>query len=652
MAMVLYIQVGSIELSYWFLRFLLEEKGILCTAPTGMAAGPAPESGSDQHGGYRRALPQYSRMGERLRRTVPGPVQCSVSCRGRLCKYENPERLRPEEQALSGVYSSWVTDGILAMARPSTEVIHKYDIITQFQENNIKSVINLQQRGEHSSCGFPLKPESGFTYLPRTFMDNGIFFYNFCWKDYGVVSLTAILDMVKVLTFALQEGKVAIHCHAGLGRTGVLISCYLVYSARFSADQAVLAVRRRRPNAVQTREQLLCVQKFAQFLWPLQSVFPGVPGLPRDNEDKPRASTQPFNLSQFLKHQQHLLHGYEARKLRFLPKIVHVVCTCLLKVATRTYEPERKSSDPGDMKKPISQHVLCLQGCSDCSLQDLPSGSCTELMSEMERLSSFPKFSRPLCAKFRCRSSSDSQLLDHARNGLMCGDDKPDAGASRTSSPLHLPCVPLHLHKDLSSSLGSQSVSSFFARSSSSFHSPHIYSETDHRMKVAEALSAPPPVEGSMVWCQVAEWQAALNQQDEAWDRLQEERCPIVLSSLMFSWLACLCEPALSWSSLQKAWSPDCPPISKGLHPLEKAVQHTLGCIVDCIAKLGTLPESLELFLVARIICAFTQDFEATGHQELARTLHQVLLSALAQRRSELSQRPERPHKTNYCLSG
>jgi len=28
---------------------------------------------------------------------------------------------------------------------------------------------------------------------------------------------------VQVLSFALTEGKVAVHCHAGLGRTGVLI---------------------------------------------------------------------------------------------------------------------------------------------------------------------------------------------------------------------------------------------------------------------------------------------------------------------------------------------------------------------------------------------------------------------------------------------
>lgn len=35
-----------------------------------------------------------------------------------------------------------------------------------------------------------------------------------------MASLTTVLDMMKVMAFALQEGKIAVHCHAGLGRTG------------------------------------------------------------------------------------------------------------------------------------------------------------------------------------------------------------------------------------------------------------------------------------------------------------------------------------------------------------------------------------------------------------------------------------------------
>lgn len=50
---------------------------------------------------------------------------------------------------------------------------------------------------------------------------DSVYYYNFGWKDYGVASLTTILDMVKVMSFAVQEGKLAVHCHAGLGRTGL-----------------------------------------------------------------------------------------------------------------------------------------------------------------------------------------------------------------------------------------------------------------------------------------------------------------------------------------------------------------------------------------------------------------------------------------------
>ena len=64
------------------------------------------------------------------------------------------------------------------------------------------------------------------------FMKNKIFYFNFVWKDFSETSMASLLDMVKVVSFALQEGKVAVHCHAGLGRTGVLLACYLVYYIR------------------------------------------------------------------------------------------------------------------------------------------------------------------------------------------------------------------------------------------------------------------------------------------------------------------------------------------------------------------------------------------------------------------------------------
>ena len=73
-----------------------------------------------------------------------------------------------------------------------------------------------------------------------------VFFYNYGWVDYGVPTLESVLDMVKVVDFAVREGKVAVHCHAGLGRTGVLVACYLVYSRRIGGDEAITIVREKR----------------------------------------------------------------------------------------------------------------------------------------------------------------------------------------------------------------------------------------------------------------------------------------------------------------------------------------------------------------------------------------------------------------------
>ncbi|RLV76637.1 hypothetical protein DV515_00016776 [Chloebia gouldiae] len=295
-------------------------------------------------GSSRRPMAKYTKVGERLRHVIPGHMQCSMACGGRACKYENPARWAEHEQAIKGLYSSWITDNILAMARPSTELIEKYNIIEQFERCGIKTVINLQRPGEHASCGNPLEQESGFTYLPEVFMEAGIYFYNFGWKDYGVASLTTILDMVKVMSFALQEGRVAVHCHAGLGRTGVLIACYLVFATRMSADQAILFVRAKRPNSIQTRGQLLCVREFSQFLVPLRNVFACC-------EPKAHAVT----LSQYLTRQRHLLHGLESRHLKHVPKLIHLVCKLLLDLAENRQVVEAELLDIPDLSAEIEK---------------------------------------------------------------------------------------------------------------------------------------------------------------------------------------------------------------------------------------------------------------------------------------------------------
>lgn len=50
---------------------------------------------------------------------------------------------------------------------------------------------------------------------------DGINFYNFGWEDHQTTNYGILLKILKSLEFCLAEGKkVAIHCHAGRGRTG------------------------------------------------------------------------------------------------------------------------------------------------------------------------------------------------------------------------------------------------------------------------------------------------------------------------------------------------------------------------------------------------------------------------------------------------
>lgn len=73
---------------------------------------------------------------------------------------------------------------------------------------------------------------------------------------------------LQVMTHAGHENgmKIAVHCHAGLGRTGLAIACYLVSAKGFDPKEAVQEVRRGRPGALQTKEQVGFVTIFYQYL--------------------------------------------------------------------------------------------------------------------------------------------------------------------------------------------------------------------------------------------------------------------------------------------------------------------------------------------------------------------------------------------------
>ncbi|GMR49185.1 hypothetical protein PMAYCL1PPCAC_19380 [Pristionchus mayeri] len=224
------------------------------------------------------ATPTYSTIRTNMLKLTPGDMKCRMYCSGKKCKYCN---VLPStsDQAIPGLYSTWITPHILAMARPTPA---HTDLIEHFQKANVRTVINLQEPGEHKFCGPPLL-SSGFTYDPEELLMSNenlrsfaVFFYNFPMPDFKTCSVAFLLDVVKVMQFAWDQGRIAVHCHAGHGRTGMLIAAFLIYWEGVTPCEAVKIVRAKRPDSVQSIDQVTVLNDFYSMLKNHASVLPTV----------------------------------------------------------------------------------------------------------------------------------------------------------------------------------------------------------------------------------------------------------------------------------------------------------------------------------------------------------------------------------------
>jgi atypical dual specificity phosphatase len=69
---------------------------------------------------------------------------------------------------------------------------------------------------------------------------------------------------VTAIEQAIASGqKVAVHCGAGLGRTGTLLACYLVKGG-LGTNEAITRVRAARPGSVETQEQVAAIEAFSR----------------------------------------------------------------------------------------------------------------------------------------------------------------------------------------------------------------------------------------------------------------------------------------------------------------------------------------------------------------------------------------------------
>lgn len=192
---------------------------------------------------------------------------------------------------------NWITDKFIAFASPQDEYALKHnspnsfnpqvfmqrqphfgvnEMIKYFKEHNVSTVIRLNNK----------------LYDRKKFLDAGIEHIEMYFTDGSNPPENILKKFLEICE--TRDGVIAVHCKAGLGRTGTLIAAYLMKHYKFTASEVIGFLRVIRPGSVVGPQQNYLHSNQARFwkMGALQSVSVASPTTVSQQSDEMEIDTK------------------------------------------------------------------------------------------------------------------------------------------------------------------------------------------------------------------------------------------------------------------------------------------------------------------------------------------------------------------------
>ena len=196
---------------------------------------------------------------------------CQSLCK-KNCRLEN-YKYRKVPTPIEGLNCDQIDDYLFASQRLTNRVINEFNLINKLKELNIGLIVNCEQKGEHPLCGDTYKDKldiCGFAYSISLLEKNGINVLLCGWEDLKIPeSFNHLIKIVKKMYYYINKlnKKIIVHCHAGFGRTAIVLACYNIFTKKISAEKARELIRKGgRKYCLGSPIQFNYCKEFAKYL--------------------------------------------------------------------------------------------------------------------------------------------------------------------------------------------------------------------------------------------------------------------------------------------------------------------------------------------------------------------------------------------------